>query len=143
MMKRFWDKVDKTDECWVWTAGKNSHGYGAFKIDNKTVGAHVISYTLTNGNIPKGIEVCHTCDNPPCVRPDHLWLGTRKENAQDSAHKGRNSHGERHHTSKLSDSQVQQILKDNRSVNEIANDYKVTIQAIWYHKKKTSTGAKL
>lgn len=137
-MKRFWDKVDKADECWLWTAGKNSDGYGVFKLDGKSVGSHVVSYVLANGDVPNGIEVCHTCDNPPCVHPDHLWLGTRKDNAQDSALKGRNSHGEKHHTSKLSDVQVQQILKDNRPLSDIANDYGVTIQAVWYHRRKAN-----
>lgn len=136
-MKRFWDKVNKTGECWVWTAGKNSHGYGAFKLDGKTVGSHVVAYMITNGcPVPKGMEVCHTCDNPPCVRPDHLWLGTRRDNAQDAARKGRTSHGEKHHKSKLSDSDVQQIRKDDRSLSKIANDYGVSIPAIWYQRRK-------
>lgn len=88
---RFWACVRKTDFCWEWTGGKDSHGYGHLRGDDwhKRIGAHRFSYMLHNGPIARGLEVLHNCDNPGCVNPSHLRLGTHRENMQDMIRKGR------------------------------------------------------
>lgn len=84
---RFWDKVDMSGECWVWTAATNRNGYGVFS--GRTRLAHRMAWKEVNGAIPRGLFVCHHCDNPPCVRPEHLFLGTCADNVRDMLLKGR------------------------------------------------------
>lgn len=83
-MQRFWDKVEKTDTCWNWTAGLRSlkTGYGAFRYKKKIIDAHRMSWFLLYGYFPK-ILVCHHCDNKKCVNPKHLYEGTAKDNVRD------------------------------------------------------------
>ena len=90
-MNRFWAKVCKTNGCWTWTASKNPHGYGQIRLSGKLTLAHRVSWTIHNGVIPEGLFVLHICDNPPCVRPDHLFLGTQKDNIRDAVAKKRHS----------------------------------------------------
>ena len=88
--ERFWAKVDKDGDCWTWMARRQPRGgYGQFQLDGRTRSAHRVAWTLTNGPIPDGLCVLHRCDNPPCVNPEHLWLGTKAENNQDMTEKGR------------------------------------------------------
>lgn len=94
--ERFWAKVKKTDDCWVWT-GNMAGKYGRFWSPPKTVLAHRFSYQLAHGPFDPKKVVCHRCDNPVCVRPDHLFLGTHKDNTQDAIKKGRLPRGDNHY----------------------------------------------
>lgn len=86
----FWEQVDKaSDGCWLWNGKRRANGYGIFGLCGYPYGAHRFAYFLINGNIPKGHIICHKCDNPPCVRPDHLYCGTHKDNSKDAWDRGR------------------------------------------------------
>jgi hypothetical protein len=89
--ERFWEKVAKAgaDDCWLWKAGRNQYGYGL--ISHRL--AHRVSWEIAYGKpVPPGLVVCHGCDNPACVNPEHLWLGTQRDNLQDMFAKGRGKH---------------------------------------------------
>lgn len=99
-MERFWNKVDKSGDCWLWTASKTHQGYGYFRFDGKMCKAHRMAWLLVNGEIPNEMLVCHSCDNPSCVNPEHLWLGTNQENMDDMNKKGRHALTKRTHCPK-------------------------------------------
>ena len=132
MEERFWDKVNKIvqSDCWEWTAYRNRDGYGQFKMDNRMKKSHRVAWELVNGPIPDGICVLHHCDNPGCVNPSHLFLGTHADNAQDRNSKGRQaSHkGEKNGRSKLEEMDVLFIrywLKEGYTYSDIATVYGV------------------
>ena len=104
---RFWKFVKKTKGCWLWTGTKRKFGYGDFE----RMTASRFSYIMHKEKVPLGLCVCHSCDNPPCVNPKHLWLGTRKDNFYDMMSKKRDIHvvGESNGKSKLSAKQVVKI----------------------------------
>lgn len=131
---RFWKKVEKTETCWIWTARKNG-GYGHFGLDHKLVRAHRFAWTLEHGDIPEGLSVLHSCDNPSCVRPSHLFLGTQQDNVDDCIKKGRKRvpRGESHHLAKLTAKQVHEIrerVSGGALQQDIAKVYGVTEMCI-------------
>lgn len=89
--ERFFDKVTKTDSCWLWTGAITSRGYGSIRVEGKSTSTHRLSYMLFNGEIPDGFVVCHTCDVPACVNPEHLWVGTVSDNVRDMIQKNRHA----------------------------------------------------
>lgn len=135
--QRFNKQHKKTSECWVWSASVDRDGYGRF--DGVVHGvrhakAHRFSWSFHNSRpIPKGMVVCHSCDNPACVNPAHLWLGTVAENQQDMAQKGRSRkdmRGATNSRAKLTEEQARAILSDARPYAQIAADYSVTTMTI-------------
>jgi hypothetical protein len=94
MEQRFLSYVEKTDSCWLWT-GSKAGKYGTFWA-NKSVGAHRYSYTIYKQPIPAGMIIRHTCDEPTCVNPDHLLVGTSKQNSEDMVNRNRQAKGDKH-----------------------------------------------
>lgn len=115
LKERFWSRVDISESCWEWTAVTNGSGYGQIRNGGKNIYAHRYSYSLAYGDIPDGMFVCHHCDNPGCVRPSHLFLGTHVDNMQDSVAKGRARQpywqGEDHPMSTLIEDDVHEIRR--------------------------------
>ena len=130
----FWNNCKKSDGCWEWQLRRDKEGYGHFFIDNRRWLAHRFSWTLINGPIPDGLQVLHSCDNPPCIRPDHLSLGTNLENNRDKIAKNRDVifEGSRHANSKLNEAKVVEIRKRAvaESYSSIARSYEVSVSTI-------------
>lgn len=90
-LNKFWRNVEQKETgCWEWMGAKTKNGYGHMNIFYKNQYAHRISYEIKYGEIPVGMVACHKCDNPACVNPDHIFIGTQKDNIQDMIKKGRN-----------------------------------------------------
>ena len=145
-MRRFFSKVSVVPTakgCLEWQARALKSGYGQFSQNGKSVYAHRMAYFLATGNEPGGLSVCHKCDNPLCVNPEHLFLGSVADNARDRDNKGRAACGEKNGSAKLNSGDVLRIRSDTRRQNDIAAHYGVSqftisrIKAgkVWRHVK--------
>lgn len=142
--ERFFSYVKKSKNCWNWTGAKGSFGYGIFHIPDTSrgsIGSHRYSWQIHYGKIRNGLFVLHKCDNPPCVNPEHLWLGTPKQNTADAIKKGRLAKWEKHGNAKLTIKKVKKIrnlyIPNIFGATRLSKKFKVskhTIQRIiWNH----------
>lgn len=140
-INRFWSRVSigSPTDCWEWTGAKTGFGYGHMGISGRRqVYAHRLSYVIHNGPIPPGMHVCHSCDNPKCVNPGHLWVGTAQDNAIDRDAKGRHPSkvGSECGAAKLTESDVTNIRERAKSrklgdINSMAREFGVTRGTIY------------
>ena len=143
MEARFLTKVNKTDGCWLWT-GSISRRYGMFRVNGKNKRANRVAYELWKGEIPAGLHVLHSCDEPKCVNPEHLRTGTNDDNIRDKIERGRcaDTKGVKNGNAKLTEDDVREIRVMcgffNRS--EVARMFGVSPSATHeiYHRKKWS-----
>ncbi len=141
LVNKFWQRVNKQspDECWNWTGATRRDGYGQISIPQPPqnaifLRANRLSYFINFGVDPCDLEVCHKCDNPSCVNPEHLFLGTQNENVQDCINKNRKARGEKNGISKLCEREVTEIRKrfsEGERISNLAREYDVTYSQIW------------
>jgi len=134
---RFWKHVNKTDSCWLWIGGTDKDGYGSFRL-NEHVRAHRFSWEINIGPIPEKLCVLHQCDVKTCINPDHLFLGTRKDNTADAVKKNRLARGERCGQAKLTERQVVAIRLSLLPQIEIAKIYNISRASVCYIKKRVN-----
>ncbi len=133
--QHFWSKVRQTDGCWEWTGTKDRDGYGTYGMTpGRTRKAHRLVWALTHGDLPTDMQVCHTCDNPSCVNPAHLFLGTCADNMRDKVIKGRaNQVREKNNHAKLTmeDAEQIRILRGRgMKLQEIAVQFGISIALV-------------
>jgi len=130
LIERFHEKYMPITEtgCWIWLGGVNTSGYGQIKKSRarQNTPAHRISWELHRGEIPQGMFVCHKCDIRSCVNPDHLFLGTAKDNSQDMKNKGRSTAGERDGNARLTEAQVIAIRASDLSDRVVADEFGIS-----------------
>jgi hypothetical protein len=149
LAERFWEKVDKRgpDECWLWLASQHQFGYGQINVHGRPIAASRIAYELTNGPIPEGLEALHTCNNPPCCNPNHLYAGTQTDNMQDAKRAGHLYQfplkpGTLYPKAKLNDDKVRYIRETYATgtvkLKDLGVQFGVSEEMIWLivHRKK-------
>lgn len=126
------NKVEKLTECgcWIWMGTTTNRGYGQIERRGKKYYAHRMSYSAFKGDIPSGMNVCHSCDITFCVNPDHLFVGTQKDNLSDMAKKGRSTIGERNPRAKLTKDQVMKIRQTSANKKEIADMFNISRRTV-------------
>ena len=128
--ERFRLYVRETPKCWEWTGYKNEKGYGVINLGGERMMAHRMAYELAGGTIPKGLSVLHKCDNPSCVRPKHLFVGTRADNNADMDRKGRrrppDMRGTRNHRATLTEADIRAIRASDESGPILGARYGIT-----------------
>lgn len=125
---------DNSSDCWEWVGAKQGWGGGAFHFEGHTIAASRFSYLLFKGKIPPTLFVCHSCDNPCCVNPTHLWIGDQKANMDDMRQKDRRALGEKHGNSKLTESnikEIRQFIKQGLPLTKIGELFNVKYKAIY------------
>lgn len=132
---RFWSRVNKSGDCWLWTGHQNAPGrYGRIRIGGKSLLTHRVSWALANGPIPDDLCVLHLCDTTLCVRPSHLTIGTQHQNIMDSVIKGRwtqgQPRGEKHAMAKLTNQDARAILGSAERTRVLADRYGVCRQTV-------------
>lgn len=131
---RFWEKIDKTGDCWIWTAAKTNKGYGKLTIRRRTWIAHRFAFTITHGMIPSSAHVLHRCDNPPCCNPDHLFLGSNDDNIRDRIAKWRGRK-----LSKGQEAQAAQLYANGATYRDIQEMFKISRAQVWRLLHKTGS----
>lgn len=141
LSERFWCKVDRgrADDCWEWTANRNEHGYGTIMSSrgagrHRSLRAHRVAWELTHGTISDDQCVLHKCDNPGCVNPNHLFLGTMAQNTKDMVSKRRHSHGSRPSHAKLNEAAVADLIRlrdSGLTYQEVADRMGVSLVQAW------------
>jgi hypothetical protein len=137
---RFWENVRRDRGCWAWSGPVCRDGYGKIGLGKRIYASHRIAFFLTKGLIAEGLIVCHTCDNPPCCNPDHLWLGTHADNADDKVNKGRSRKGVAHPRAILTEQDVVKIRADPRGARTLARIYGVARSTISHARTGLSWG---
>ena len=142
---RFWNMVDigESEKCWNWKHTTNKWGYGRVKFDHHQFGAHRVAWALANRTDPGDQLICHTCDNPLCCNPKHLFLGNHSTNALDATRKGRwhSNAGENHGLAKLTESDIADIRSmylrgySQKTIAEVLNIHQSTVSRIMSHKR--------
>ena len=148
IQERFDSKYEKVAgiDCWLWKAASHQFGYGHMRYMDKIEVAHRISYRLHIGEIPDGMNVLHKCDVPQCVRPDHLFIGTHKDNVDDKVNKGRagfpKMFGVDNPAAKITKQIADAIKVDNRKIKEICSEYGISQSQVKRIRSGKSWGAK-